>query len=603
MLAIVPSGSLRLISCSSKWIVRKAPTSSNRFEQDFFFQQLRGSECNSFRNLRRRICYALAYCLFAVLGEALVSAAAGDVEKVVYVNRYFEVREHSLPTKFIWNDKTRIAKATGSLSDSPRVQRLLLHSGWNLCALGVNLQPEQVDRLLSNTFGSKRMTYFMESGNTNWTQASGREAIPSGATLWIYSTGNDAVSLFGSCVSSSETRVYRNGFLSSPCLEAWTIEPTIVSNYPAAFWSYQVESNLWRPFNFLVESSQPSEPLLVPVGQAIFFGGGTNISIQMSDGGLGIQYYHQDYLGSTSCLTDRTGTMVVEVNYYPFGAPRLMSSQKDIRESYLFSGKEMDRESRLFDFETRFMQACSSTFLSPDKAMENVTPNEQWKLLTDPRNLHLYAYAKRSPTILIDPDGRHTKSRHAEITRNAMNMMVGLDIRFSESAIDRVVKGNLYTDDFQGNLASETRMHGMGGYVKDADGGLRIQSIAEAKLATQSFIESKTKEAVALAKEGKIGESLEAIGMATHAAQDRLQHRYAPWTAKGDSPMAAMVNEFVHHPVGLAVHGIKDVVGGADENAENAIATGDVLGRFVKELEEAGGRDLVNRVARFKGDP
>ena len=55
----------------------------------------------------------------------------------LYIDKYFEVREHDAPTKYVWNGNTRVARVTGSLNTNVRVQRLRVHPGWNLCSLAV----------------------------------------------------------------------------------------------------------------------------------------------------------------------------------------------------------------------------------------------------------------------------------------------------------------------------------------------------------------------------------------------------------------------------------------------------------------------------------
>ena len=55
----------------------------------------------------------------------------------LYINKYFEVREHDAPTKYVWNGNTRVARVTGSLNTNVRVQRLRLWPGWNLVSLAV----------------------------------------------------------------------------------------------------------------------------------------------------------------------------------------------------------------------------------------------------------------------------------------------------------------------------------------------------------------------------------------------------------------------------------------------------------------------------------
>ena len=60
------------------------------------------------------------------------------VTTVSYINKYFEVREHDAPTKYVWNGNTRVARVIGSLNTNQRVQRLRLWPGWNLLSIAVD---------------------------------------------------------------------------------------------------------------------------------------------------------------------------------------------------------------------------------------------------------------------------------------------------------------------------------------------------------------------------------------------------------------------------------------------------------------------------------
>ena len=56
---------------------------------------------------------------------------------VSYPSKDFEIREHDQPTKYVFNNETRVATITGSLSTNTRIQRLRLYPGWNLCSVAV----------------------------------------------------------------------------------------------------------------------------------------------------------------------------------------------------------------------------------------------------------------------------------------------------------------------------------------------------------------------------------------------------------------------------------------------------------------------------------
>ena len=64
-------------------------------------------------------------------------ATAADPTCVVYVNPTFELRDDDAPTKYVFDGAVRVARVTGSLSANPRLQRLRVYPGWNLCSLAV----------------------------------------------------------------------------------------------------------------------------------------------------------------------------------------------------------------------------------------------------------------------------------------------------------------------------------------------------------------------------------------------------------------------------------------------------------------------------------
>src|SRR5437764_12888839 len=80
------------------------------------------------------VCTAIA--TLAGCSSAL-AAASGPTTTTIYVGRHFEVRDHDQPTKYVFNCATRVASITGSLSSNPRIHRLRLYPGWNLCSIAL----------------------------------------------------------------------------------------------------------------------------------------------------------------------------------------------------------------------------------------------------------------------------------------------------------------------------------------------------------------------------------------------------------------------------------------------------------------------------------
>ncbi len=114
-----------------------------------------------------------------------------------------------------------------------------------------------------------------------------------------------------------------------------------------------------------------------------------------------IYYYHPDHLGSTSWVTDETGTEQQFLAYLPYGEPLMDVHLKtydgrhgpdDIR--YKFTGKERDAETGYDYMEQRYYYPPLSIWLRPDPLLD--------------KYIHLspYVYCNGNPLKYVDPDGR-----------------------------------------------------------------------------------------------------------------------------------------------------------------------------------------------------
>jgi len=101
-----------------------------------------------------------------------------------------------------------------------------------------------------------------------------------------------------------------------------------------------------------------------------------------------INYYHQDALGSVIAISDESGDIVYQTEYIPFGE----TIMEEGNSSYKYTGKEKDND--LYYYGARYYDASLGRFLQPDPILR-----------TDESP---YIYAKNSPLINIDPDGRDT---------------------------------------------------------------------------------------------------------------------------------------------------------------------------------------------------
>ncbi|MCZ7639101.1 MAG: hypothetical protein M5U12_25450 [Verrucomicrobia bacterium] len=317
----------------------------------------------------------------------------------LYINKYFEVREHDAPTKYVWNGNTRVARVTGSLNTNVRVQRLRVYLGWNLCSLAVSspspLWGEGRGEVLSAAFHWNPATL-------GWDEVMPTATLPAGAVLWLQAITNATLAITGTYSDPTSRTVGPTGdFLPSAGLEAWDLRSAISDLLSPAVWFYDSFSTRWLsrlPPPLELQSDLPS---FIAPGQAVFVRADAPAQLEVPDSALRIRYYHQDHLGSSSCLSDSVGYRVYESALYPFGSPRNESASRVENEPYGFGQKERDFESKLNYVEARFLTAPLGRFLRVDPLASSLRPG--WFL--NPQRWNLYAYCHNNPVNFADPSG------------------------------------------------------------------------------------------------------------------------------------------------------------------------------------------------------
>ena len=100
-------------------------------------------------------------------------------------------------------------------------------------------------------------------------------------------------------------------------------------------------------------------------------------------------------------VTNATGTILDDADFYPFGGERVVVSTSG--NAYKFTGKERDVETGLDNFEARYYSSQFGRFQSADwSAIPVPVPYAD---LGNPQTLNLYAYVKNNPLNLTDPTG------------------------------------------------------------------------------------------------------------------------------------------------------------------------------------------------------
>jgi len=104
-------------------------------------------------------------------------------------------------------------------------------------------------------------------------------------------------------------------------------------------------------------------------------------------------YYHDDYSGSVSLITNGSGWVVEQTFYDPYGA--ILGGGNVSRYSY--EGKEFSSVTDDFDFHFRKYDPSLMIFTQPDSIIANVY---------DPQSLNRYSFERNNPYRYVDKDGK-----------------------------------------------------------------------------------------------------------------------------------------------------------------------------------------------------
>jgi len=113
-----------------------------------------------------------------------------------------------------------------------------------------------------------------------------------------------------------------------------------------------------------------------------------------------IQYfYHTDHLGSSSWITDATGSAYQHMQSLPFGEDFIDQRTSSWTAPYRFTGKERDTETGWDYFGARYYDSDLSVWLS-------VVPIAIGTMASKYPSMSAYMYCAGNPVMMVDPDGR-----------------------------------------------------------------------------------------------------------------------------------------------------------------------------------------------------
>jgi RHS repeat-associated protein len=121
------------------------------------------------------------------------------------------------------------------------------------------------------------------------------------------------------------------------------------------------------------------------------------VQINVSGGSESLYYYHRNSLYSIIGLTDSTGSIIEHYAYTSYGVPTILApdgstvrSSSNYQNPYLFTGREYDAETGLYNYRARPYSPVLGRFVGRD-------PIES--------GLNLYRYVGNSPLTNSDPTG------------------------------------------------------------------------------------------------------------------------------------------------------------------------------------------------------
>ena len=327
--------------------------------------------------------------------------------RVLYINQYFEIREGEAPTKFVYAGATRIARIKGTLTPNrPRIQRIRLTKGWNLVSLVVSPQTSNAMSVfgldLKASLGS---IYRLKEGV--FSLVGPEEIIETGVPYWVFSETSRLLSIVGQYDTSVELYTENElplgpNFVTWPRLE--TIYVKNIFKKVDQVWAFKNAESRWKMQGFGLFDSIAE--LADPLSAETVMWADINVDGQLNPTATADQdilYYHGDHLGSSNLISDRSGSVVEENLFYPFGSVRYQVQATDwFDAAYKYTGKELDVESGLYYYEARYYVPAIARFATPDPLYVHA---ENQNVVENPQLLGLYTYVLNNPVHLVDPTG------------------------------------------------------------------------------------------------------------------------------------------------------------------------------------------------------
>ncbi len=149
-----------------------------------------------------------------------------------------------------------------------------------------------------------------------------------------------------------------------------------------------------------------------PLPQYIFF---SRRRIARRDSNGSVYYFFDDHLASVRVVTNSTGGVVEDSDYYPFGAERVFVDGLD--NPYKFVGHERDSESGLDYYRYRMLSSSLGRWTASDPIFDRTLPAQSF---------NGYSYVANIPTVLTDHLGQFVIQFSFSVSGPAGRACIGL---------------------------------------------------------------------------------------------------------------------------------------------------------------------------------
>ncbi len=140
-----------------------------------------------------------------------------------------------------------------------------------------------------------------------------------------------------------------------------------------------------------------------------------------------LYFYHTDHLGSSSWITDASGSANQHLQYLPYGEDYIYQRNNEWDVPYTFSGKEKDVETGYSYFGARYYDSDLSIWLSVDPLADKYP------------SMSPFMYTAGNPVMLVDPDGMRI-GKGIDVFNKFYNVVENYISGFDRKILDKSLK-------------------------------------------------------------------------------------------------------------------------------------------------------------------